>query len=133
MISQMRKGVLVGALTALLFCAWVTVVRLTNGEGAFTRLGITYVGAVSTYMLMGIASGAFIGSLIRFTDRRIGTYLVGFAGSVPIVAGIMIRTAGSPRRWTPEDYSLAPVLSLIITLVVGSEIQRRKSRTLTID
>lgn len=133
MVPQMRKGVLLGALTALLFCAWVTVVRLTNGEGAFTRLGITYVGAVSTYLLMGVASGALIGSLIRFTDTRIGAYLVGFAGSAPIVAGIMLQTAGSPRRWTPEDYSLAPVLSLIITIVIGSEIQRRKKRTLTIE
>ena len=127
MLAQMRKGVLLGLLTAALFCIWITIVRLTSGEQAFTRLGITYAGTMVTYVLMGMASGAIIGALMRFTDSRVGAYLVGFLGGTPIILGIMLQQAGLPRHWAPEDFTLAPVLSLVATLAIGSEIQRRRS------
>ena len=127
MLAQIRKGMLVGLLTAALFCIWISIVRLTSGEHAFSRLGITYAETMVTYVLMGMTSGAIIGALLRFTDSRVGAYLVGFLGGTPIILGIMLQQAGLPRQWTPDDYTLTPILSLVATLAIGSEIQRRRS------
>lgn len=122
---QLRKGLLIGIVTALLLCAWITLIKFRDGDQPFTRLGISYSGTVVTYLLMGAGSGALIGALMRFTNSRTGAYLVGFVAAVPIVLGIMIQQSGMPGRWTADDVTLAPVLCLVATIAIGSEIRRR--------
>lgn len=125
MLKRVKKAALIGFAVAFLFCAWVTVVRLSKGERAFTELGISYPGTLAMYVFTGLASGATIGALMPLARWRAGAYLIGFAGGLPIVAGILIQQAGLPSRWADEDFTLAPVLVLVATLVIGSEIRRR--------
>ena len=126
-LGQVRKGLLVGLVTAALFCVWVSLVRFTGGDAAFARRGITYVGTMATYVFLGAASGAIIGAMMRFAESRAGAYLIGFLAAVPIVLGIMLQQAGVPWRWTQEDVTLTPVLLLVASLAIGSEIRRRNS------
>jgi hypothetical protein len=75
---------------------------------------------------MGATSGTITGALLRHASSRFGVYLVGFVAGMPIVLGIMIQNDGMPSRWTLEQKLLSPVLAIVASLVIGSEILRRR-------
>jgi hypothetical protein len=114
---------------ALLFCAWITIVRLNKGESAFSAHGITYSGTVVMYVIAGLASGGTIGAMLPLAKWRSGAYAIGLLGGLPIVAGILIQQSGLPAHWSDEDITLAPVLVVVATIAIGSEIRRRRSGT----
>jgi len=128
-LKRVKKAALIGFGVAFVFCAWVTFVRLNTGDRAFTELGITYPGTLAMYVITGVTSGAIIGALMPLASSRFGAYAIGLAGGLPIVAGILIQQRGLPSRWSDETITLAPVLVLVATIAIGSEIRRRGIQT----
>jgi hypothetical protein len=128
MWKRVKKAALIGFGVAFVFCVWVTLIRINKGEQAFVEQGITYPGTIVMYVIAGVTSGAIIGALLPMAQSRVGAYAIGFAGGLPIVAGILIQQRGLPSRWSDEVITLAPVLVLVATIVIGSEIRRRGVR-----
>jgi len=120
-----RKGIVLGLITAAIFCAWATFVRVTAGESAFSRMGASYTGTMATYLVTCTVAGGIIGGLKRFYGTRGGAYATGFVAGLPIVLAIMLQQAGYPWQWSEEERALAPVLLLVATIAIGSEIRRR--------
>lgn len=125
MTSSIRKGMLLGLITAILFCVWVSIIYLSDGPRSFGKLGTTYRATVVMYILVGTVTGAVIGALLPFTGSRVGAYAVGGVASIPIVLGILIQNAGLPGNWDIEQWTLAPVIWLIAALAIGNETRRR--------
>ncbi|MDB4884654.1 MAG: hypothetical protein JWN79_92 [Gemmatimonadetes bacterium] len=121
-----RKGLLVGLITGLLFCVWITMAYRADGGAGFARRGLSYPSMIAMYLLVSTLTGTIIGALGRHADSVPGTYGIGFVASVPVVAGILVQQAGPPARWGPEQITLGPVLWVVGTIVIGSEIRRRR-------
>lgn len=126
-MDSVKKGVRFGVMLALLFCSWITFVRLIHGEVAFTRHGITYSGTVAAYLLMGAGAGALVGAMMPWATSPVRAYLTGLLGSIPISVGILFQQEGPPWKWNRSDMGLAVVLSIAAALAIGWRLETRLS------
>jgi hypothetical protein len=126
-MDSVKKGVKFGVMLALLFCGWITFVRLIHGEAAFTRYGITFSGTVAVYLFMGASAGALVGGMMPWATSPGRAYLTGLVASIPITFGILFQQEGPPWRWNGSDMGLAVVLSIVAALAIGWRLETRLS------
>lgn len=119
-------GVRGGLSIAGLYCLWVSVVRLTSGPRAFENLHVSYTVAVTTYLGIGLVSGAIVGALRRFTGTALGSYAVGLLSGLPLAFGLLTSIDGFPSRWSTFDQYAFPFFGVVAGLVIGSELDKRR-------
>jgi peptidoglycan/LPS O-acetylase OafA/YrhL len=129
LLTNIRKGIILGGVTAILFCLWISFIYAVEGSRPFTEKGITYLGTIATYLGMGIISGAIVGLLLPIARNTIGSYAVGFVGALPIACGIVIQHSGLPSHWDVETQTLVPVLVIVGGIAIGNEINKRRSKS----
>jgi hypothetical protein len=126
-MDSLKKGVGFGVMLALLFCCWITFVRLNYGEAAFTKHRITYPGTLASYLLMGAGAGALVGGLMPWATSPSKTFFTGLIGGIPITFGILYQTEGPLWRWDGTDMELAAILSIVWAFAIGGSLQKRLS------
>jgi hypothetical protein len=124
MLQNIRWGVRGGLALALLYCAWITAVRVFGGARPFEREGVTYLGVAAAYLAIGLSAGAVVGVLRPMTRHRAGAYVVGlFAGTV-LSSAITALVAGPPWRWDFDEWVVLPIVAAGAGALIGRELAK---------
>jgi hypothetical protein len=92
-------GVIIGIITAVVYSIVAVLIYLFTGGRAFVEIGASLPMTVLVYFGGGILGGAIVGSLLPFTERRIGSVFVGVVGGIPVAAGVVWLLEGPIIGW----------------------------------
>lgn len=124
----LRKGLIYGVLFGVALCLWVTVIFTLQGETPFIEVGTTYAHAAASYLIVSAVCGSVIGALFPFAKSTITSYAVGVVAASFVAFGIVVSTYGVPSRWEANAYGFLIVVSLVATLAIGNEINKRRGQ-----
>jgi hypothetical protein len=117
-----------GLSIAGLYIAWVTVLRVFAGDEPFQRQGTSFAAVIGFYALTGIVSGAIVGMLWPYKQRRFVAYVAGVLAGIPAALGLMVILRGWPTQWNPLDALAIPIFVLGFGLLFGSTIAKAGQR-----
>jgi hypothetical protein len=112
LISLIKNGIIWGVGLATVYSAWVTVLRVLSGSGAFDALGTSWLRTVALYYLGGTAGGATVGVLWFLRKTPLGAFVLGTCAVLPIFT---IGLAAKPDL----DWIRALGFSILPSCVVG--------------
>jgi hypothetical protein len=124
MLQNIRWGVRGGLALALVYCAWITAVRVLSGPRPFERQGVTYTGVAVAYLAIGLSAGALVGALRPMTQHRAGAYAVGLLAGTVAAGGIAALVAGPPGRWDFDEWVVLSIVAAGAGIVIGRELAK---------
>ena len=118
--SNLRLGLIVGAIMATLYSLYALVVFLLSGGDAFLRYDTSFPVVVLTYYAAGILGGGLIGSLLPFASSLPGRILLGALGGLVVFFCLGLAMNGPFGNWSPTDWQDIAFLGLGMGGVAGA-------------
>ena len=111
LLTNVRTGTRYGLIVALVLVAWVTVLRLVNGEKSFAHLDTTYGSVVLFYLLGGLVAGAMLGAMRPLMRTKPGLAIAVALVAIPVTAAARVMWSGF-TPWTHSDSLLVMIVSV---------------------
>jgi hypothetical protein len=90
--------VLTGVIMAAICSAWVTLIRVFQGQDFFTELGVSFGKLVLIYFGGGIVAGAIVALLLPIGRWLVGATMIGYLAALPFFSLLSLTTL-SPDEW----------------------------------
>lgn len=101
-MHDVRRSILLGWKTGLVFCAWVIVLIVLNGSFTLKLQNghaVNAFAAFALYFFGGPIAGAIVGLLLPLMKSLPGALLVGYVAAIPVAIGCVFIVKG----FTPWD------------------------------
>jgi hypothetical protein len=109
---------------ATMFSAWVVLVYLVGGRGAFDEMGTTVYAVLLCYYIAGIIGGALVGLLLPLTRTLVGRMLVGGIASLVVCVSAQTTLQGAAWHWDRTTLVVTTVIAVVVGMILGPLIAR---------